>query len=92
MVTGSTHDERGFRKTEGPAFHDALVRRLNQKVLSRVDARSAGTRPTTPGRRRAHGGDRLRLHRPGRPARGALWPGPMASRSACLRLITHLAF
>ena len=35
MVTGSTHDERGFRKTEGPAFHDALVRRLNQKVLSR---------------------------------------------------------
>ena len=37
MVTGSTHDERGFRKTEGPAFHNALVRRINQKVLSRVD-------------------------------------------------------
>ncbi len=37
LVTGSTHDERGFRKTEGPAFHDALVRRLNRKVLSRVE-------------------------------------------------------
>lgn len=37
MVTGSTHDDLGFRKTEGPAFHDALVRRINQKVLSRVD-------------------------------------------------------
>ena len=35
MVTGSTHDEWGFRKTEGPAFHDRLVRRLSQKVLSR---------------------------------------------------------
>jgi 2-oxoglutarate ferredoxin oxidoreductase subunit alpha len=37
MVTGSTHDELGFRKTEGPAFHNALVNRINQKVLSRVD-------------------------------------------------------
>jgi 2-oxoglutarate ferredoxin oxidoreductase subunit alpha len=36
LVTGSTHDARGFRKTEGPAFHDALVRRLNEKVLSRT--------------------------------------------------------
>ncbi|MCF8032433.1 MAG: 2-oxoacid:acceptor oxidoreductase subunit alpha [Desulfarculaceae bacterium] len=35
LVTGSTHDQWGFRKTEGPAFHDALVRRLSQKVLSR---------------------------------------------------------
>ena len=35
LVTGSTHDRWGFRKTEGPAFHDALVRRLGQKVLSR---------------------------------------------------------
>lgn len=37
MVTGSTHDEYGFRKTEGPAFHNALIRRINQKVLSRLD-------------------------------------------------------
>jgi 2-oxoglutarate ferredoxin oxidoreductase subunit alpha len=37
MVTGSTHDDLGFRKTEGPAFHDKLVRRINQKILSRVD-------------------------------------------------------
>lgn len=36
MVTGSTHDDLGFRRTEGPAFHDALVRRINQKVLGRV--------------------------------------------------------
>jgi 2-oxoglutarate ferredoxin oxidoreductase subunit alpha len=35
MVTGSTHDERGFRKTEDPAAHERLVRRLNQKVLAR---------------------------------------------------------
>lgn len=35
MVTGSTHDQWGFRKTEGPEFHDRLVRRLSQKVLSR---------------------------------------------------------
>jgi 2-oxoglutarate ferredoxin oxidoreductase subunit alpha len=37
MVTGSTHDEWGFRKTEGPAFHNALINRINQKVLSRID-------------------------------------------------------
>ncbi|MCF8115310.1 MAG: 2-oxoacid:acceptor oxidoreductase subunit alpha [Desulfarculaceae bacterium] len=35
LVTDSTPDQWGFRKTEGPAFHDALVRRLSQKVLSR---------------------------------------------------------
>lgn len=35
LVTGSTHDQWGFRKTEGPQFHDRLVRRLSQKVLSR---------------------------------------------------------
>ena len=37
MVTGSTHDERGFRKTEDPKAHQRLVRRLNQKVLARLD-------------------------------------------------------
>lgn len=37
MVTGSTHDEQGFRKTEGPAFHSGLVNRLSAKVLSRVE-------------------------------------------------------
>jgi len=36
MITGSTHDERGFRKVEDPAAHDKLVRRLNEKVLSRT--------------------------------------------------------
>jgi 2-oxoglutarate ferredoxin oxidoreductase subunit alpha len=35
LVTGSTHDERGFRKVEDPVVHDTLVRRLSQKVLSR---------------------------------------------------------
>jgi 2-oxoglutarate/2-oxoacid ferredoxin oxidoreductase subunit alpha len=35
MITGSTHDERGFRKVESPDTHDNLVRRLNKKVLSR---------------------------------------------------------
>lgn len=37
MVTGSTHDDWGFRKTEDPVVQDRLVRRLNQKVLSRAD-------------------------------------------------------
>jgi 2-oxoglutarate ferredoxin oxidoreductase subunit alpha len=36
MITGSTHDERGFRKVETPEVHDRLVRRLNGKVLSRT--------------------------------------------------------
>jgi 2-oxoglutarate ferredoxin oxidoreductase subunit alpha len=35
MITGSTHDQWGYRKTEGPEFHDRLVRRLSQKVLGR---------------------------------------------------------
>lgn len=38
LVTGSTHDEWGFRKVEDPVVHDRLVRRLNQKVLSRTEA------------------------------------------------------
>jgi 2-oxoglutarate ferredoxin oxidoreductase subunit alpha len=36
MVTGSTHDDWGFRKTEDPVVQDRLVRRLNRKVLSRA--------------------------------------------------------
>ncbi|NWF94697.1 MAG: 2-oxoacid:acceptor oxidoreductase subunit alpha [Candidatus Thorarchaeota archaeon] len=32
MVTGSTHDERGFRKTSEARIHDLLVRRLKKKV------------------------------------------------------------
>jgi 2-oxoglutarate/2-oxoacid ferredoxin oxidoreductase subunit alpha len=36
MITGSTHDERGFRRVESPEAHDRLVRRLNEKVLARA--------------------------------------------------------
>ena len=36
LVTGSTHDEWGFRKVEDPLVHERLVNRLNQKVLSRI--------------------------------------------------------
>jgi 2-oxoglutarate/2-oxoacid ferredoxin oxidoreductase subunit alpha len=36
MITGSTHDERGFRRVETPEAHDKLVRRLSEKVLSRT--------------------------------------------------------
>ncbi|MFH1060384.1 MAG: 2-oxoacid:acceptor oxidoreductase subunit alpha [Pseudomonadota bacterium] len=36
MVTGSTHDDWGFRKTEDPVVQDRLVRRLNRKILGRV--------------------------------------------------------
>jgi 2-oxoglutarate ferredoxin oxidoreductase subunit alpha len=36
LVTGSTHDERGFRKVEDPVVHEKLVRRLSAKVLARA--------------------------------------------------------
>lgn len=36
MVTGSTHDERGYRRVDTPEAHDKLVRHLNGKVLSRA--------------------------------------------------------
>ncbi|TFG35096.1 2-oxoacid:acceptor oxidoreductase subunit alpha [Candidatus Thorarchaeota archaeon] len=38
LVTGSTHDERGFRKTSDPETHDKLIRRITSKI---TDARSA---------------------------------------------------
>jgi len=34
MVTGSTHDDFGFRKTDDPSVHQKLVQRLDQKILS----------------------------------------------------------
>lgn len=37
LVTGSTHEERGFRRVEDPVVHETLVTRLNRKVLSRMD-------------------------------------------------------
>jgi 2-oxoglutarate ferredoxin oxidoreductase subunit alpha len=37
MVTGSTHDARGFRKVDDPAVHDALVTRLMRKTMDHVD-------------------------------------------------------
>jgi 2-oxoglutarate ferredoxin oxidoreductase subunit alpha len=33
LVTGSTHDASGFRKTEDPEAHAKLVGRINQKIL-----------------------------------------------------------
>jgi 2-oxoglutarate ferredoxin oxidoreductase subunit alpha len=37
LVTGSTHDDAGFRKTSDPETHDRLVRRITAKIQ---DARS----------------------------------------------------
>lgn len=37
LVTGSTHDDAGFRKTSDPEIHDRLVRRITAKIQ---DARS----------------------------------------------------
>lgn len=37
LVTGSTHDARGFRKTDDPGTHDRLVSRINDKVLNARD-------------------------------------------------------
>lgn len=33
LITGSTHDAYGFRKTDDPRAHGALVERINEKVL-----------------------------------------------------------
>jgi 2-oxoglutarate ferredoxin oxidoreductase subunit alpha len=33
LVTGSTHDELGFRKTDDPEAHAKLVGRINKKIL-----------------------------------------------------------
>jgi len=33
LVTGSTHDAFGFRKTDDPEVHAKLVERINQKIL-----------------------------------------------------------
>ncbi len=33
LVTGSTHDAFGFRKTDDPEAHARLVDRINQKIL-----------------------------------------------------------
>ncbi|MHA2426062.1 MAG: hypothetical protein ACXAEF_14825 [Candidatus Thorarchaeota archaeon] len=37
LVTGSTHNRQGFRKTVDPEVHDDLVRRIAAKVLNRLD-------------------------------------------------------
>jgi len=37
LVTGSTHDAQGFRKTDDPDAHDRLVSRINDKILNARD-------------------------------------------------------
>jgi len=34
LVTGSTHDDFGFRKTDSPAVHSTLINRINDKILN----------------------------------------------------------
>lgn len=34
LVTGSTHDDFGFRKTDDPTVHSTLVNRINDKVVN----------------------------------------------------------
>jgi 2-oxoglutarate ferredoxin oxidoreductase subunit alpha len=34
LVTGSTHNELGFRKTDAPEAHAKLVERINRKILN----------------------------------------------------------
>jgi len=34
LVTASTHDNYGFRKTDDPLIHDRLVSRLNEKIIN----------------------------------------------------------
>jgi 2-oxoglutarate ferredoxin oxidoreductase subunit alpha len=33
LVTGSTHDARGFRRTDDPGAHERLVSRINEKII-----------------------------------------------------------
>jgi 2-oxoglutarate ferredoxin oxidoreductase subunit alpha len=35
LVTGSTHDSFGFRRTDDPEVHAALVERINQKIVKK---------------------------------------------------------
>ncbi|TFF87076.1 2-oxoacid:acceptor oxidoreductase subunit alpha [Candidatus Thorarchaeota archaeon] len=35
LITGSTHDERGYRKTADPGVHRRLVERLRDKILQK---------------------------------------------------------
>jgi 2-oxoglutarate ferredoxin oxidoreductase subunit alpha len=37
LVTGSTHNNQGFRKTADPKVHDELVRRLSKKIQDAKD-------------------------------------------------------
>jgi 2-oxoglutarate ferredoxin oxidoreductase subunit alpha len=37
LVTGSTHDPRGYRKVDDPEIHDALVTRLMRKTMDHID-------------------------------------------------------
>ncbi len=37
LITGSTHDERGYRKTQVSEVHQTLVHRINEKVLANTD-------------------------------------------------------
>ncbi|MFH2008227.1 MAG: transketolase C-terminal domain-containing protein [bacterium] len=37
LVTGSTHDGRGYRRIDHPDVHDRLVRRLHDKLAHRAD-------------------------------------------------------
>ncbi len=37
IITGSTHDESGYRRTQDPNVQRSLVNRLNQKILSNAD-------------------------------------------------------
>ncbi len=37
LVTGSTHDQWGIRKTDDPEVHSALVERINKKILQAKD-------------------------------------------------------
>ena len=32
LITGSTHDEKGYRKTSDPEVHDRLIRRITSKI------------------------------------------------------------
>jgi len=37
LVTGSTHNERGIRKTDDPEAHERLVTRINKKIVNHRD-------------------------------------------------------
>ena len=102
LITGSTHDEKGFRRTSDPEVHDSLVRRITSKVRN---ASEDLTDVVPSGPRSAEWGivsfgstsravEELMLHRGGEDVRSlrlrTLWPFPDESVEAFSKTVDKI--